>query len=63
MTELEALALQGALAALRALEPAIATAVENLVAAFVSKAPLTPALKHLEAVADAKALGLDPAKV
>jgi hypothetical protein len=57
------LALRAALAALGRIEPALESAVENLVHSFVSKKPLTPALKHLEAVADAKALGLNPAKV
>lgn len=63
MTELEVLALQAALKALDALAPELSIAVGNLVHAFVAKAPLTPALKHLQAVADAKALGLNPAKV
>jgi hypothetical protein len=63
MTELEALALEAALAAVAKIAPELSTAVGNLVHAFVAKAPLTPALKHLEAVADAKALGLNPAKV
>lgn len=44
-------------------EPAIEAAVLNVFAAHKAGAPLTPALKHLEALADAKLLGLDPAKV
>ena len=44
-------------------EPAIEAAVVNLFTAKRAGKPLTPALKHLQAVADAKLLGLDPAKV
>jgi len=63
VTEFEALALQAALSVLRAAEPAIAAAVSDLVQSIVGKRPLTHAIKHLQAVVDAKALGLDPTKV
>lgn len=65
MSALEQIAFDAAIAALTKLEPAIASAVSNLVTAALNpaKPPLTPLLKHLEALADAKALGLNPAKV
>jgi hypothetical protein len=46
-----------------AAEPAIEAAVANVFTAHKAGASLTPALRHLEAVADAKLLGLNRAKV
>lgn len=63
MTPLEVAALEAAAEALKKFAPEIAAAVVNLCTSFVAQKPLTPALKHLEAVADAHALGLNPAKV
>jgi hypothetical protein len=44
-------------------EPAIEAAIAHVFLARKSGAPLTPALKHLEALADAKLLHLNPDKV
>lgn len=63
MTEAETALLSIALAALRAVEPEIAQAVSGLVNSIVTKSPATPAIKHLQAIADAKALGLNQGKV
>jgi len=63
MTPDELTLLTAALAALAKIAPEIASAVETLVKNAVDKQPLSQALLHLEIVASAKALGLNPAKV
>jgi hypothetical protein len=63
MTPEEEALLTAAVGELIKIGPEIAEAVETVIKNAANRQPLSPALLHLEIVAAAKALGLDPSKV